>query len=161
MASNNNKQIMIGADHAGYELKTHLKAYLEAEGFTVTDVGCHSSDSVDYPQIGYKLALSMQKQDIDRGVLVCGSGIGVSIAANRFPHIRAAVARSLTDALLSRQHNDANVICFGGRITAPALAIDILKTWLQTPFEGGRHAKRTQMLEEYDSFKTQEAPRSC
>ena len=140
------KTIVIGADHAGFQLKSRLKEYLEEKGFEITDIGCHNTDSVDYPKIGYTMATTMQKQNIDRGVLVCGSGIGVSIAVNRFPHIRAALVRDITDARLSRLHNNSNVVCFGGRITAPELAMDILQEWLDTPFEGGRHETRVNML---------------
>lgn len=141
-----NNSIAIGADHAGYPLKEALIEYLKAQGVAVEDVGCFSTDSVDYPHIARDVVQAMNSHGHARGILCCGSGIGVSIAANRFPQIRAALANDLYSARMSRQHNDANVLCMGSRVIAPALAIEILKTWLDTPFEGERHQRRVDQL---------------
>ncbi len=140
------KTIAIASDHAGYELKDELKKDLMDLGFTVLDLGADSLESVDYPDFGYALAGAMKEGKAERGVLVCGSGIGISIAANRHPEIRAALVHDSLGARMSRLHNDANVICFGGRMVGPDVARDCLKVFLETEFEGGRHAKRVDKL---------------
>lgn len=143
--------IVLGADHAGYRLKEHLADALRNRGYAVEDVGCYSEDSIDYPAIAGELAekireIGAQTGKPPRGVLCCGSGIGIAISANRFPWIRAVVAHDHYSAVMSRRHNDANVICLGGRVIAPELADDLLEAWLSTPFEGERHQKRVDMM---------------
>lgn len=138
--------IVIACDHAGVELKEVLAAYLRAAGFAVFDLGTNGPDSVDYPDFGNKLAEAIQRGDAKRGVLICGTGIGISIAANRHSHIRAAVVHNTTVARLTRLHNDANVIAFGARIVGSEVARDCLKVFLETEFEGGRHQRRIDKL---------------
>jgi len=138
--------IAIASDHAGFELKNELKQDLMDLGFTVLDLGADNLESVDYPDFGYALAGAMQEGKARRGVLVCGSGIGISIAANRHSDIRAALVHDALGARMSRLHNDANVICFGGRMVGPDVARDCLKIFLNTEFEGGRHSRRVDKL---------------
>lgn len=138
--------IAIASDHAGFELKSLLKKDLETMGFGVLDLGAVSKESVDYPDFGFALAGALKAGKASRGVLVCGSGIGISIAANRFPEVRAALIHDALGARLSRQHNDANVICFGGRLIGEEVARDCLKVFLETKFEGGRHTGRVAKL---------------
>ncbi|MSO85148.1 MAG: ribose 5-phosphate isomerase B [Rhodospirillales bacterium] len=134
--------IAIASDHAGVELKSLLKKDLGEAGYAVLDLGTEGAQSVDYPDFAHKLAGAIRAGQAGRGVLVCGSGIGISIAANRHPEVRAALVHDALGARMSRQHNDANVICFGGRMIGPDVARDCLKVFLATPFEGGRHAGR-------------------
>ena len=135
--------IAVASDHGGFELKNVLIADLKAAGVPVLDLGTMSTESVDYPDYADALARALAEGKARRGVLLCGTGIGVSMAANRHKGIRAAVCRDVTDARLARQHNDANVLCLGGRTTGPEVARDILRTFLSTDFEGGgRHTRR-------------------
>ncbi len=134
--------IAIASDHGGFEFKEILKNELETLGFDVNDLGCHDESSVDYPDYADALADVMRDGVIKRGVLVCGSGIGISIAANRHAHIRAALVHDGLTARLSREHNDANVLVLGGRTTGVEVAKDCLKIFLNTGFEGGRHQNR-------------------
>jgi len=135
--------IAVASDHGGFELKTLLVADLNAAGVPVLDLGTMSSESVDYPDYANALARALAEGKAQRGVLLCGTGIGVSMVANRHKGIRAAVCRDVTDARLARQHNDANVLCLGGRTTGPEVARDVLRTFLSTEFEGGgRHTRR-------------------
>lgn len=138
--------VALGSDHAGFALKTLLKTTLEEGGYTVLDLGTHSADSVDYPDFGKAVADAVAAGRAARGVLVCGSGIGISIAANRNPAIRCAVCRSGLEAKLARQHNDANVIALGERITGTEVALDCLHQFLNTEFDGGRHERRVAKL---------------
>ena len=142
--------IVIGADHAGFRLKERITEYLKSKGHAVTDVGCFDENSVDYPAIGEKVAVEFQKaQATDaeaRGIICCGSGIGVSMTANRFPWVRATVVHDHNTAVMSRRHNNCNVATFGGRVIAPELAFDLIETWLAEPFEAGRHQKRVDMM---------------
>ncbi|MBC8338783.1 MAG: ribose 5-phosphate isomerase B [Rhodospirillales bacterium] len=139
--------IAIASDHGGFELKTELRKDLMDMGYSVLDLGSDSLDSVDYPDFGYALAGAMKEGKAKRGVLICGSGIGISIAANRDTDIRAALVHDALTAKLARQHNDANVICFGGRTIGPEVARDCLKIFLETEFEeGGRHTRRVNKL---------------
>jgi len=140
------KTIAMASDHAGWELKSALKRDLVEHGFEVLDLGTDSAESVDYPDFGYALAAAMKDGKAERGVLVCGSGIGISIAANRYPEIRAALTHDTEDARLARRHNDANVICFAGRTMDADRARDCLRVFLDTGFEGGRHARRVEKL---------------
>jgi ribose 5-phosphate isomerase B len=138
--------VALASDHAGYELKELLKKDLEALSWTIVDLGCKDAAPVDYPDMGYALAQALRAGRAQRGVLVCGSGIGISIAANRFPEIRAALVHDALGARLARSHNDANVICFGGRMIGAEVARDCLRVFLDTDFEGGRHAPRVDKL---------------
>lgn len=140
------KPIAIASDHAGFELKRVLVDELERSGFRVVDLGTHSTDSVDYPDYADKLAAAITAGEAERGVLVCGSGIGISIAANRHPQLRAALCHDHLSARLAREHNDANVLALGARMIGVDVAKDCLKTFLATPFEGGRHARRVAKL---------------
>jgi ribose 5-phosphate isomerase B len=138
--------VAIACDHAGYILKSLLKSDLEAAGYTVLDLGTNGPESVDYPDFGYAMGTAIADGKAEKGVLVCGSGIGISIAANRNPAVRAAVVTNSLTAKLARQHNDANVVCFGERLVGSEIARDAMKAFLETPFEGGRHAKRVDKL---------------
>ena len=141
----NNGKIIIGCDHAAYQLKEILKARLIRDGLEVEDVGAFGPESVDYPRIGSKVAVS--RGGFPRGILLCGTGLGMSMVANRFAHVRAALCNDLFSAAMSRRHNDANVLIMGGRVVGDVLALEILKTWLETPFEGDRHQRRLDMFD--------------
>jgi ribose 5-phosphate isomerase B len=138
--------IYIASDHAGVELKAALIQHLAATGHAVTDEGAFSTDSVDYPDYAAKVASRLKAASTTRGILICGTGIGVSIAANRFSHIRAALCQSSEEACLSRAHNNANVLCLGARVITTDAAIACVDAFLTTEFEGGRHTLRTQKL---------------
>lgn len=141
------EKIAIACDHAGYRLKTLLLQDLSDEGYDVLDLGTDDGErSVDYPDFGYAMADAIRQGKVARGVLVCGSGIGVSMAANRFPEVRAALIHDALGAQMARRHNDANVICFGGRMIGEEVARDCLKLFLHTEFEGGRHQRRVDKL---------------
>ncbi|MCK5424237.1 MAG: ribose 5-phosphate isomerase B [Emcibacter sp.] len=134
--------IALAGDHGGYDLKVVLKSFLLENDYEVLDLGCDGSASVDYPDFAHELAEAIKENKATRGVLVCGSGIGISIAANRHVHIRAALVHDRLTAELSRQHNNANVIVMGGRTIGPDVAKDCLSAFLNTEFEGGRHQRR-------------------
>ena len=138
--------IAIASDHAGFELKSTLQQELIDQGYDILDLGTNSFNSTDYPDFGYAMANALKDGQAARGVLVCGSGIGMSIAANRYWQIRAALVQDVEGARMSRLHNDANVVCFAGRVIAPENAKDCLKTFLRTEFEGGRHVRRIEKL---------------
>lgn len=140
--------ITIGADHAGVELKDHLVAMLRAAGHQVSDVGTTDQRSTDYPDFAMPVARAVQQKTAERGVLVCGSGIGMAITANRFLGVRAAVLRTLYDAQLSREHNDTNIACFGARVTDASTADALLTKWLNTAFAGDRHLRRVEKIDE-------------
>lgn len=140
------RTVAIAGDHAGYGLKSQLAQALADGGHAVVDLGTDGPDSVDYPDFAYALAHALKDGRADLGVLVCGSGIGISIAANRYPEIRAALIHDALGARMSRQHNDANVIVFGGRMIGPDTAQDCLNVFLSTDFEGGRHQRRVDKL---------------
>lgn len=139
--------IALGADHGGIDLKRQLLAALQAAGHAVTDLGTHGTGSVDYPDFAAPVAAMVASGAARFGVLVCGSGIGMAIAANRQSGIRAAVLHDTTEARLTRAHNDANIACFGGRTTGVEVALDALLTFLATPYEGGRHDRRIAKIE--------------
>ena len=141
------QSIVVGSDHAGFELKEKLKKHLQQRGFSVEDVGTHAETSVDYPTFAHELASAVAGGRFERGVLVCGSGIGISIAANRHRGVRAALVHDETTARLAREHNNANVLAMGGRTTDHQLALRLLDIWLDTPFAGGRHADRVGLIE--------------
>jgi ribose 5-phosphate isomerase B len=138
--------IALGADHAGVELKALLRAALEADGHATLDLGTDGPASVDYPDFAAAVCAAVAEGRARAGVLVCGTGIGISIAANRNPAIRCALVHDVTGARLTRTHNDANVIAFGARMTGAEVALDALRIFLATPFEGGRHARRVLKL---------------
>lgn len=138
--------VAIGSDHAGVALKAALIADLRAMGHEVIDLGTHGGDSVDYPDFGYAVAGAVASGQAQRGVTVCGSGIGISIAANRHPAVRAALCTSGLMARLAREHNDANVLALGERLIGVDVARDCLKEFLATPFAGGRHQRRVAKL---------------
>lgn len=138
--------IAVAADHAGFALKSALLAHLRDSGWQVIDLGTDSAGSVDYPDFGYALAVALGEGRATRGLAICGSGIGISIAANRFPGIRAALCHDIESAELARRHNDANVLALGARRLDRETAVAILETFLATGFEGGRHARRVDKL---------------
>lgn len=138
--------IAVASDHAGFDLKELLKRDLQEAGYAVLDLGTNSTASVDYPDYGRAMGEAIAAGKAEKGVLVCGSGIGISIAANRNPKVRAALAHDVTSARLSREHNDANVIAFGQRLIGVEAAREALKMFLKTPFEGGRHEGRVAKL---------------
>ena len=140
-------RIAVGADHAGYHLKQDIAAHLEHIGHEVVDVGTHSTDRVDYPDFGAAVGQSVAGGDAEMGIAVCGSGIGICIAANKVPGIRAATVHDATSAHLAREHNDANVICVGERLIGPAVAIEAVDAWLGASFEGGRHEGRVAKID--------------
>ncbi|MGL5357275.1 MAG: ribose 5-phosphate isomerase B [Cetobacterium sp.] len=140
-------KIALGADHGGFALKEIIKNHLEAKGFEVLDKGSYSTDSVDYPTFAKSVAKSILEAEADFGILICGTGIGISIAANRFKGIRAALCSNTTMAKLTRQHNDANILALGARMTGDILALEIVDQFLETEFEGGRHLTRIDAIE--------------
>ena len=140
------KSIAIASDHGGIELKSILIEELAKQGFAVLDLGTNGPESVDYPDFAAALAAALADGRVTRGILVCGTGIGIGIAANRFAHVRAALIHDAFGARMSRQHNDANVIVFGGRTIGSEVAKDCLKIFIETGFEGGRHALRVAKL---------------
>jgi RpiB/LacA/LacB family sugar-phosphate isomerase len=139
-------RIAIGSDHAGFDLKERVKEFLRSSGVEVQDIGPFTKDYVDYPDSAEKVALEVRNGKADRGILMCGTGIGVCISANKFPGIRAALVWEPEIARLSRLHNDANILCLPGRFIDPALAVELVKIWLATPFEGGRHQRRVDKI---------------
>lgn len=139
-------RVALGADHAGFLLKEHLKAALEARGFECEDLGTHSTGSVDYPDYAERVARSVAAGLTDRGILVCGSGTGMAIAANKVSGVRAAACSDPHTARLAREHNDANVLTLGARITGPGMAVEIAHTFLDTAFAGGRHERRLEKI---------------
>src|SRR5574338_1157656 len=143
-------RVAIGADHAGFLLKEHLKSTLQRLGHTVEDFGTTSEESVDYPPICMAVGRAVASGRADRGIVLGGSGQGEQIAANKVAGVRAALCNDLYTARLSRSHNDANVLTMGGRIVAGGLADEILKVWLDTPFEGGRHQRRIDQISELE-----------
>lgn len=143
-------RIAIGSDHAGFALKETLRAWLVDQGHDVRDLGTHSEERVDYPHFGAAVGRAVAAGDVDLGVAVCGSGQGICMAANKIPGVRGGVIRDAQDAEMTRRHNDANVACFGERFTEPQVAVDSLRVFLETPFDGGRHEARVEMLERLD-----------
>ena len=144
------KKIAIGSDHAGFESKEKAKSELSELGVEVIDKGTDSLDSVDYPDFGAAVARAVASGEVDRGVLICGSGIGISIAANKVAGARAALCWNEETARLARQHNDANILCFGGRFVTPEVAATMVRVFLETDFAGGRHAERVAKLSALD-----------
>ena len=144
-------KIVIGSDHGGYLLKEHIKKYLEENNYDIEDYGTHSLESVDYPEFGQRVAEAVAQGKYKKGILVCGTGLGISIAANKVKGIRAVVVSESFSAKMSHLHNDANILALGGRVVGPDLAVEIVDVWLNTPFEGGRHAKRLEKIREIEN----------
>ncbi len=143
---NGSNSVAVASDHGGLDLKNCLRDMMAEMGIEVIDLGTHDSQSVDYPDYAKAMAETIAEGKADRGVLVCGTGIGISIAANRYSHIRAALVHDAFGAKMCRQHNDANVLVLGGRTTGDEVAKDCLRLFLETPFEGGRHQRRVSKL---------------
>lgn len=139
-------RIAVASDHAGYDLKEELKQYLQSKGYEVLDLGTDGPESVDYPDFGAAMGRAIANADASKGVLVCGSGIGISIAANRNPAVRAALCQTGLSAKLARQHNDANVLALGARLIGVETAFDCIDAFLTTDFEGGRHQRRVDKM---------------
>ena len=135
-------KIALGADHGGFELKEEIKKHLEEKGFEIKDFGTYSTNSCDYPDYALPVAEAVAKNEFDFGILICGTGIGIGIAANKVPGIRAALCSDTFSAHATRQHNDANILTMGARVVGPGLALDIVDTFLSAKFEGDRHIKR-------------------
>lgn len=138
--------IAIGSDHAGLEMKMEIISVLKELRHEYIDYGTNTSQSVDYPDFGEKVSDAVSAGKVERGILICGTGIGMSIVANKFPNIRASLCNELFSAKMSRLHNDANILVLGGRIIGKDLAKEIVRTWMTTPFEGGRHANRLKKI---------------
>ena len=149
------KKIALASDHGGFDLKESFIAHLLNKGWEVDDLGPHSGDSVDYPDYGIKLAEAVAEKRVQRGIVICGTGIGMSIVVNRYPGIRGTLCSDLFTAKLCREHNDSNILIMGGRVIGKGLAAEIVNTWLNTPFEGGRHQRRLDKINQIDaSLKT-------
>ena len=142
-------KISVGADHAAFSVKQEIIVYLKDKGLEVQDLGTHSEDSVDYPLFGQKVAQSILSGSSDKGIIICGTGIGISIAANRFKNIRATLCTTKIHAEMARKHNDSNVLALGARVTDIKTIKDIVDVWLNTTFEGGRHQRRINKIEEF------------
>ncbi len=149
--NDSNTPIIIGCDHAAYPLKEKIKDYLAGKGIDVEDVGTNSEKSVDYPDFGKKVASMVSNGNFKRGILLCGTGIGMSMVANKFSHVRAALCTEPFSAEMSRRHNDSNILVMGGRMTGETLALEIVRVWLETPFDGGRHQARLDKFDIIDS----------
>jgi ribose 5-phosphate isomerase B len=143
-------KVAIGSDHAGVELRKEIIAMIQELGMEVEDVGCECTTSVDYPDYAIPVAEKVANGEADRGILICGTGIGMSIAANKVKGIRCALVHDLFSAKATRQHNDSNVLAMGERIIGPGIALEIAKVWLTTEYEGGRHGRRVGKISQYE-----------
>jgi ribose 5-phosphate isomerase B len=141
------ERIAIASDHGGFSIKETIKELIKKKGYAVEDLGTHNSESVDYPDYGHLVAQKIVSGEYKRAILICGTGIGMSITANRYPGVRAALCNDSYSSRMSRLHNDSNVLVVGGRVVGPALAEEIVSVWLDTDFEGGRHAKRLDKID--------------
>jgi ribose 5-phosphate isomerase B len=139
-------RVGLACDHGGFGLKEELKTFLKSMEVDPVDLGCFDENSVDYPDFGIRVAEKVSRAELEKGILVCGTGIGMSIVANKFPGVRAALVHELYSARCSREHNDANILVLGGRVVGPGLAREIVKMWLETPFSGGRHQRRLEEI---------------
>jgi ribose 5-phosphate isomerase B len=140
-------KIIVGCDHGGYELKEKVVPHLKSQSYEVEDVGTHSMESVDYPVYALKVARAIADGRADRGILICGSGIGMCMSANRVSGVRAIQISEPYAAKMSRRHNDSNILCLGGRFIGQDLAFEVVDTWLKEPFEGGRHQRRVDLMD--------------
>ena len=145
------EKIAIASDHGGFDLKENIIAFLLKKGLEIDNLGAHSTDSVDYPDYGIKLAQAITDKKFVRGILICGTGVGMSIVVNRFPGIRGALCSDVYTAKMCREHNDSNILIMGGRVIGVGLAMEILDTWLNTEFEGGRHQRRLNKIKNIDA----------
>lgn len=143
-------KIGIGSDHGGYELKEHVVEYLKNEGIEYIDYGTYSLESVDYPEFGQKVAEAVISKEVDKGIIVCGTGIGISISANKVPGIRCALCGDTYSARMSIEHNNANILALGGRVTGRDLAIEIVSVWLKATFQGDRHIRRINKISDIE-----------
>ena len=142
-------EIIIGSDHAGFDLKERCKSHLEGlEGYIVKDIGVFNKDSADYPEVAHKVARAIAEGRYSRGILICGSGIGMSIVANRYKGVRAALCHDIYLARMARMHNDANILVMGERVIGWGLALEVVDVFMKTPFEGGRHQRRVEKIDE-------------
>jgi ribose 5-phosphate isomerase B len=139
-------KVAIGCDHGGIDLKKTVVSVLAELGHEIDDQGCSSTDSVDYPKFARSVSMLVQEGKCQCGILICGTGIGMSMAANRIPGIRAALCHEMFSARMSREHNDANILCLGARVIGPGLAGEIVRTWMTSVFAGGRHQRRIDMF---------------
>ena len=139
-------KVAIGCDHGGIDLKNTLVSVLKELGHEIDDQGCNSTDSVDYPNFAKSVGALVQEGKCQCGILICGTGIGMSMAANRIPGIRAALCNEMFSAKMSREHNNANILCLGARVIGPGLAAEIVRTWMSSDFAGGRHQRRIDMF---------------
>ena len=148
-------QIGLACDHGGFELKEEIKTFLKSRDAEPIDMGTFNQDAVDYPDLAVLVAEKVSRGELEKGILICGTGIGMSIVANKFPGVRAALVNDLYSSRFSRSHNDANILVIGGRIVGKDLAKEIVKVWLDTPFAGGRHKGRLEKIEtlEKEKFK--------
>lgn len=147
-------KIVIASDHAGFELKENIIECLKAEGVAIEDMGPGNSDRVDYPDYGSKIAKAVSDDENLSGIVICGTGIGMSIVVNRFPKVRGTLCSDVYTAKLCREHNDSNLLVLGGRVVGKGLAYEIVKTWLETPFEGGRHSDRLKKIDLIENMLT-------
>lgn len=144
------QKIAIASDHAGLELKEDIKIFLKEKGFELLDMGINSTESVDYPDYGIPVAEIISKGKLKKAILICGTGIGMSIVANKFPDVRAALVNDVYSARMAKEHNDANILVIGGRIAGKGLAREMVKAWLEAKFEGGRHQRRLDKISEIE-----------
>lgn len=153
-------KIAVGSDHRGFEAKERIKAVLQELGMSVVDHGAHSNEACDYPDMALSVASAVSRGESDRGILLCGSGLGVSMSANKVAGIRAALCHDELTAQMSRRHNDANVLCLPADLLGDSLMRSMVRTWLKTEFEGGRHARRVNKIREYEKANWVGAPPS-
>lgn len=144
-------KIVLGSDHAGFKLKADLRDYLAEQNIAIFDMGVAEEIPADYPEIARAVAEKISQKEFERGILICGSGIGMSIVANRFPGVRAALCHDLYTARMSREHNDANLLVLGGRLIGKGLAREMIKVWLESVFQGGNHQRRLDQIESLDN----------
>jgi ribose 5-phosphate isomerase B len=152
------KKIAIASDHGGFELKETVIAYLLNDGWEIDDLGPSNEGSVDYPDYGIKLAKIISNKKVERGIIICGTGVGMSIVVNRFSAIRGTLCSDIYTAKMCRKHNDSNVLIMGGRVIGKGLALEIVDTWLNTSFEGGRHQRRLNKINEIDANLKSKSP---
>ena len=152
------KKIAIASDHGGFELKENVITHLLNDSWEIDDLGPSNEDSVDYPDYGIKLAKIIANKKVERGIIICGTGVGMSIVVNRFPAIRGTLCSDIYTAKMCRKHNDSNILIMGGRVIGKGLASEIVDTWLNTVFEGGRHQRRLDKINEIDTNLKSKSP---
>ena len=152
------KKIAIASDHGGFDLKESVITHLLKDGWEIDDLGPSNEDSVDYPDYGIKLAEAIANKKVERGIVICGTGVGMSIVVNRFPGIRGTLCSDVFTAKMCREHNDSNILIMGGRVIGKGLASEIVATWLSTAFEGGRHQRRLDKINEIDANLKSKSP---